>query len=227
MGREIAKSYGAMVNDYLGIESYKVIDEQAGTADTEYYKSDYYKSKGVYDDVRMRENSLALTKQADIEGATLLWNNNDALPLAKGNKISIFGYSQKKWALSGWGSGHVAGATTRKNLKDTLEEKEFQVNDTLWKAYGAVSGGWGVGPAVAGIPTYYEYDVREPGWSTINSTSYGNVSSSVEQYGDAAIMIISRLGSENGDLDFASDECIDECYLNPSYQDFHLHPIFP
>ena len=104
-------------------------------------------------------------------------------------------------------------------MKDTLEEKEFQVNDTLWKAYGAVSGGWGVGPAVAGIPTYYEYDVREPGWSTINSTSYGNVSSSVEQYGDAAIMIISRLGSENGDLDFASDECIDECYLNPSYQE--------
>ena len=132
---------------------------------------------GKYDDVRMRDNSLAVTKQADIEGATLLWNNDDALPLAKTSKISLFGYSQRKYALTGWGSGRVQGATTRKDLKSTLAEKGFGINSKLANAYSSISGSYGynVTQETAIDANYYEYDVREPSWSVINSTTVGDV----------------------------------------------------
>lgn len=221
VGTEIARSYKTMLNDYLGIESYKVIDNEAGTADTEYYKSDYYKSKGVYDDERMRDNSLAVTKQADIEGATLLWNNDNALPLAKTSKISLFGYSQKKYVLSGSGSGYVPGATTRKNIKDTLAEKGLQINNTLWKAYSSVTGAYG-NSGTAPTLTYYEYLINEVPWGALNSTSVGDVSSSVTEYCDAAIMIMTRMGGENGDLFFDTNECLEKNYLNLSNEEVEI-----
>ena len=91
VGTEIARMYAAMINDYLGIEVNKVIDDDTSMVDTEYYKSDYYKAKGVYDDVKMRENSIAVAKEVGVEGATLLWNNDETLPLKKDSKISLFG----------------------------------------------------------------------------------------------------------------------------------------
>ena len=224
VGAAIAESYKLTLNDVLGIESYKTVDSGENTADTEYYKSDYYKSKGVYDDVRMRENSIAVTKQAGIEGSTLLWNKGDALPLAENSKISIFGYSQRQYALTGGGSGNVGGATTRKNLKETITEKNISVNTTLWNAYGSVPGGYGFRSRVEDAidPNYYEYDIREVGWSALNSTSVGDVSNSVEEYGDAAVMIITRYGSENGDLAFATDECLENRYVNLSYEEVEI-----
>ena len=224
VGTEIARSYKAMLNDYLGLETFKVIDNEAGTADTEYYKSDYYKSKGVYDDVRMRDNSLAVTKQADVEGTTLLWNKDDTLPLAKTSKISIFGYTQIKYALTGWGSGNVGGATTRKDLKNTIAEKGFSINNTLASAYGSVTGNYGfnVTQETSIDPNYYEYDVREVGWSALNSTAVGDVTNSIAEYGDAAIMIIGRMGSENGDLAFWVDECLEDRYVNLSNEEAEI-----
>ena len=112
--------------------------EQSG--DTEYYKSDFYKEDGkTYDDVKMRENSMKVSEQAAADGAVLLKNENNALPLKEGDKLSFFGVSSKaaNWLYSGFGSGNVGVSISDfKDLKGTFEsENKFTVNPTLSGVY--------------------------------------------------------------------------------------------
>ena len=124
VGTEIARMYAAQINSYLGIDVYQVIETGEADADVEYYKSDYYKAKGVYDDKKMRENSIAVAKEVGVEGATLLWNNNEALPLAKNSKISLFGITSVDYLFGGEGSGHIS-VTTSDSLKHAIEDKDI------------------------------------------------------------------------------------------------------
>lgn len=224
VGTEITKIYEAQINDFFEIDSYELV-ETAGSEsmDTEYYKSDYYKANGSYDDKKMRDNSLALAKEVGLEGATLLWNNENTLPLAKDSKLSLFGIAAVEYLFGGEGSGHI-GVTTSENMKDVLENEGFKVNSQLWNAYrlnrAEYGGRFYSVPEID--PNYLEFAIDEVPWKTLNSTTFGDVSSSIAQYGDAAVMVIARNGSENGDVAFKTKECLDECYLDLSLQEVEI-----
>jgi len=68
------------------------------------------------------------------EGFVLLKNNDKALPLAKGSKISVFGKNSVKLSYGGSGSSAFQNVTY-KTLDESLTEAGFKTNQTLREFY--------------------------------------------------------------------------------------------
>ena len=66
---------------------------------------------------------IALTRKAATEGMVLLKNEDNALPLAKGEKIALFGKATIEYIKGGGGSGDVHCPYIR-NIYEGFEEKE-------------------------------------------------------------------------------------------------------
>lgn len=75
-----------------------------------------------------------IIEQVEAEGAALLMNENNALPLQRGMKVSCFSTSSVNIVYGGTGSANV-DASKALTLKDSLENSGFEVNDKLWKFY--------------------------------------------------------------------------------------------
>lgn len=142
----------------------------------------------------MIDYGLEVCRRVEAEGAALLMNENNALPLGDGAKVSLFSSSSVNLVYGGTGSGNI-DASTADNLKSALEKSGISVNDTLWsfytqgpgKDYVRDSGGFTSGAAVGEVP-----------WSVYSDEVKGSVSG----YGDAAIVVLSRVGGEGVDLSF-------------------------
>ena len=126
----------------------------------------------------MIDYGLDVCRRVEAEGAALLMNENGALPLGEGAKVSCFSTSSGESGLRGTGSGNI-DASTADNLKTALEKSGVSVNDTLWsfytegpgKDYVRDSGGFTSSAAVGEAP-----------WSAYTD----EVKDSVSGYGDAA-----------------------------------------
>ena len=149
---------------------------------------------------------LELCYRVESEGAALLLNNG-ALPLASGAKISTLSVNSVDLTYGGTGSGNV-DASKALNLKESLEESGFAVNETLWNWYSsdaaeelkaAVSEGAGKG----------ENDLLG-GQSPITEIDPANypedVKASVNDYADAFVITFSRVGGEGYDCSFPGYE---------------------
>ncbi len=88
----------------LGQYNAKLVDiDPDPNADLEYYKSDYESIRElVYAGFQIQEKVQA-------EGTVLLKNENNALPLARGSKVSVFGVSS---ALPFYGASGSGGINT-------------------------------------------------------------------------------------------------------------------
>ncbi len=169
-------------------------------ADSEavYYEGDYKTEE------ERTKAGAELVKQVEAEGASLLMNENKALPLASKAKVSLFSTSSVNIVYGGTGSANV-DTTKCDDLKTALEKEGFAVNKTLWDFYltgdaakytredaGATaqdsqgSGGYGTAEIVEAPWKVYTKDVL----------------ASVEDYGDAAIVVLSRIGGEGADAYF-------------------------
>ena len=137
-----------------------------------------------------------LCQEIETEGAVLLMNENNALPLENGAKVSCFSGSSVNLVYGGAGSGNV-DVTNAPNLKEALEKSGFQVNETLWDFYET-----GVGSEYArdggGMVSLTSPVTSEVPWSVYTD----EVKSSVASYGDAAIVVLSRTGGEGSDLEY-------------------------
>ncbi len=146
-----------------------------------------------------------LVKQVEAEGAALLTNDNNALPLDEGAKISLFSTSSVNIVYGGTGSGNVDSSKSH-NLKQALEEVGgFEVNETLWDFYltgdAAEYTRGNAGAVVQDSATasgYGSAEIVEAPWSLYND----DVLNSIENYGDAAIVVLSRIGGEGADSYF-------------------------
>lgn len=140
------------------------------------------------------QRGLELVYQVEAEGAALLMNENNALPLEKGAGVSLFSTSSVSFIYGGTGSANV-DVSKADTLKTALEESGISVNQALWDFYltgdGAQytrdGGGYTSGAKVGEAP-----------WSSYTD----DLLSTVEQYGDAAIVTLSRVGGEGVDLTF-------------------------
>lgn len=80
----------------------------------------------------------ALLRRAAAEGAVLLRNENAALPLPRGTRISLFGRGQLAWFYTGYGSGGDVNKPYAVNLLDGLRAcSGLYVNERLAAQYTA------------------------------------------------------------------------------------------
>ncbi len=126
------------------------------------------------------------------EGCVLLQNDDAALPLSSGNKVSVFGQTAQMWM------------TKEKitNTKDTvflesLEKCGIEINGALRKFYKQTKHTkWGNGANLGdgGIAGNWAID------EVPQSEYTEEVKNSYKEYSDAAIVVFTRGGSEGGDL---------------------------
>lgn len=129
------------------------------------------------------------------EGAILLRNERETLPLSAGARVSVFGQHAHEVLAAGSGSGSNGGPKT--TVKETLEAAGLTVNPTLWEFYLNNGGkSLGNGPALAGGNSVTDWSINE-----FPQSGYTDeVKASYESYHDAAVVVISRTGGEGGDL---------------------------
>ena len=158
--------------------------------DAVYYESDF----------KTEEERVArgyeLVKQVEGEGATLLTNENNALPLGKDVNVSLFSTSSVNLVYGGTGSANV-DASKADNLKTALEKADINVNQTLWDFYLAEENAQ-YQRATGGTVSLAAATTNEMPWDVYTD----KVLDSVADYGDAAIVTLSRVGGEGADLEF-------------------------
>ena len=153
-----------------------------------YYESDF--------ETEEERNAVGyeLVKQVEAEGAALLMNENKALPLAEGSKVSLFSTSTVNLVYGGTGSANV-DASKALDLRTACEMSGLQVNTTLWDFYKTGDGA-----------QYVRNNGGFSGGETINEAPWsaytGDVLASVEEYNDAAIVVLSRVGGEGADSEY-------------------------
>lgn len=172
---------------FVGGTFWKLNNEDPGAR---YFTSDFADAE------EMTEYGIYLCQQVESEGAALLLNNDHALPLDKGAKVSCFSTSSVNLVYGGTGSGNI-DASKADNLKTALNKVGISVNEALWDFY--VSGAAkDYARAVSGMVATEGNKVSEAPWSIYSQ----DVLHSVADYGDAAIVVLSRVGGEGADLTY-------------------------
>lgn len=236
VGDKIAAGYAGWINSFLGIDPYvRVDDSENDTPDVLYYKSDFMQYRWHWNEeaqkyeFQQRWNKEGLynyikgvASQVNSEGAVLLKNENNALPLKSGAKVSLFGISQlsSNYITTGNGSGYNDPKTSD-TLRNLLEANGVEVNPELYSHYEILGQShsknmFNTWPG--GDLNYVEYSVNEANASELKDVADG----SVGRYGDSAVFVISRLGSENGDTNFDTSTNSDqrkETYVDNNYLD--------
>ncbi len=143
-----------------------------------------------------KENGEQLGVKICEEGITLLKNEDNALPLSKNQKVTVFGKNSVNLVYGGSGSSASRGDTTA-TLYDSLSEAGFEVNPTL-KAFYEDNSKSGAGRASS--PAMGDIIAGFGTGETPLSSYTSDLRSSYSSYSDAAIVVISRIGGEGYDL---------------------------
>lgn len=158
----------------------------------------FYQSEYASDEELVAAQRDFVERTAE-EGAVLLRNENRALPLKSGAKVSLFGHGSVDWVSGGKGSGAVATDDSL-TVKKSLESAGFSVNETLWKftqtAAGKAEHKRGQGTGAGAGNDKGDWRIGE-----IPQSEYTQeVKDSYASFRDAAIVVIGRIGGEGSDL---------------------------
>lgn len=189
IGGPIANNYSQIINMVLGVEGSKVIGDEGIT----YFEPDYTSDQQVDEGQKVVESVVA-------NGAVLLMNKDNALPLKSGDKITLASISSSKFVYGGTGSGGM-NTDGVDSLKDALEKDGFEVNPTMWSFYTEGAGKeYGRILASGSLNNYIfensEFKVNEVPVSKYSSNEWD----SIKSYGDAAVVVFSRVCGEGADL---------------------------
>lgn len=143
------------------------------------------------------ESGYSLNEDIADEGFVLLKNDNDSLPLNKGANISAFGKNTVNPVYGGSGSGSGSSAN-RVDFYQGLRNSGLRVNEILESFYRNNNAS---GPGRPNYPGMFTSVL--PGFATgetpVDMYTPG-VKSSYKAYGDAAVIMISRIAGEGYDL---------------------------
>ncbi|MCR5664143.1 MAG: glycoside hydrolase family 3 C-terminal domain-containing protein [Oscillospiraceae bacterium] len=135
--------------------------------------------------------SLAMAESLEAEGVVLLRNENGALPLAAGSKVNLFGYASVDPIYGGTGSG--SGDTSANvDVVKGLTNAGLEVNQELVKFYQNA----GVSRPKQGGYTGSNFTPAEVPASAYTDALWQQA----KDFSDVAIVVISRIGGEGGDL---------------------------
>lgn len=145
----------------------------------------------VYYEIESKDHNEAvkMLNQAQTEvareGMVLLKNEDNALPIAEGSKVTVFGNGQRKTIVR-----------SNTSVTDSLSKAGLEVNPTVNQFYmsGSAPGRTyspGNGHNVSGYQTFE---------APVDSFTFTPESAEFTKYSDAAFVVISRIGGEGSDL---------------------------
>ena len=222
-GSQCAQSYASTINSFLGITTSTFVNDESGGEETLYASS--YGAFTQENLEKLEADVYAHIEEEEEEGAVLLKNDNNALPLASGSRISLFGLA------SYYPLYHTASAGSRTykndeltvNFYEAFTEQGFEVNDTLYNAYASMeprTGEGGFPPWGDGVKNYQTTGNCEAPVSIYTD----EVIASLADYNDAAIVVLSREAGEGSDMpvsevDETSGETISSLALHQNEKD--------
>ena len=224
----ILNSNEESITSALGQTNVRIIDEGI-SEDYDYehgYRSQFKSIKEVV------ANGFKVQEEEQIEGTVLLKNDNNALPLARGSKVSVLGAASASPFFGASGSGGIDTSEAvgwydafrgkyrdSENIKTFAQgEPYFELNETLAKNYSAWMKDQNYAPSSSTI----RVQIGDVPWDVIEGSDGGVC---IPDYGDAAIMIIKRTGGEGYDLPATSgksEQYGNVNYASPSTNDGHL-----
>ena len=132
------------------------------------------------------------------EGFVLLKNENDALPMRSGGKVSVFGKNSVNLSYGGSGSGGF-DASGNKTLYDSLHAAGFSTNPVLENFYKDDSRS-GAKRAANSSDLDSGGNQKISTAETPQNSYTDDIKNSYSEYSDAAIVVITRIGGEGFDL---------------------------
>lgn len=189
-GAGIARANRTAISNELDQPLFEV---QGFDTNVQYYKSKFNSIKELF------AAGEALNEKINNEGIVLLDNKNNALPLKKEEKkVTVFGYAGAHASHSGRGSSNSRTSSKQLNLKDALKGAGFELNEKVYDYYyELVKSNSATAFQRYDVP-FVTTDTMEPKVDTIgDNQDYLN---SIQEYGDAAIYVITRSSGENSDV---------------------------
>lgn len=200
IGQNLAAANASYINTALGTTTTKVV-QTGEVGDTTYFKSQF----GDFDDPDAQAAAIAAALEQNVnemrEGAALLRNENNTLPLTNATRISVFGHAAVDPAYQANSAGNKVtnGALNSIDLKTALEAQGFEVNPQLWDgiAAGTATRAQGEAPQFGG-----GYSVTGTATNTEENKAFyqGLANTWANDYKDAAIVVFAREGGEGHDL---------------------------
>ena len=155
------------------------------TVDTNYIPSDYAGQE------EMRAALKEYLIDSQIQGSVLLKNENNALPLEKGDNLTLIGGGAVNPIYHSGAS--ASGNMTTVSLIDALSDEGFKLNQDVITALNSADTSYNLLGNIGEVPV----------------STYNNVKSSFSVYGDAAVYVMRRYGGEEGDLNHGMGETPD------------------
>lgn len=195
----ILETYRTSVDAFVGTRSQKTVTESSDNEEDSWnYKSAFKTAKEAYEG--FKEYAIRSSQ----ETYALLKNENDALPLAKDAKLTMFGIRSYAPVYGNTG-GSVPDGKSTVEIFDAFTERGFQLNPSMLAAYEKFFAdkewtvpqfGGGILPAYAEVTAY-----NDPCELTLSELEQLNpdYNSQYSEYSDAAIVVVGRVGGENGD----------------------------
>ena len=222
---QTAITYTGTLNSYLGTTTSEVVyDEDASGEDTTYWTSEFgeFSAENLQSLIQATYDESVLEQE---EGSVLLKNDDNALPLASGSRVTLFGHAfvQPVYAPGGANSGAASTGTYLITPYDALAEAGFAINDTLYSAYQAsdttrvasnnltvVGGGPDAGkpnaaPVLGEESIDFYTDELRASWQ--------------DDYNDVAIVMLAREGGEDKEMMMEDSEGISALALHQDERD--------
>ena len=162
--------------------------------DTAYYDQQY-RGRG-----RATEEAKNIVIEIEGEGIVLLKNDNNALPLAAGESVSLIGRYAADPVYGGAGSGTV-DPNDCVTLYDGIVNAGLAVNDTAYNWIAENYANYPKANITMDNPSTASYYIGEIPWSAYSDEAKNSIA------GTTAVVVIGRGGGEGGDLsrDLVSD----------------------
>ena len=190
IGGPIANNYASIINMVLGVESGKTVGDEGEI----HFEADFTNSK------EQQDSAETICENVEANGAVLMLNRENALPLAQGSKVTLVSQNSVNFVYGGSGSGGM-DTSAAMTLKDALEEDSFSVNPTMWDFYSTGAGKDYGRRQDSGSLNNYIFNYANFAINEVPMSAYSDAEwNSIADYGDAAIMVISRVCGEGTDI---------------------------
>lgn len=199
MAGTIMETYRTSLDAFVGTRSQRTVtDQSADSGDSWTYRSEYKTAKEAYEGFKKTAMDEAQETYA------LLKNSDNALPLSKSAKITMFGV--RSYApVYGSSGGSVTDGNSTVEITKAFEEEGFQINPSMLKAYRNYfkDKKWTTPQFGGGILPEYEDITKynDPCELSFDELAKLNpeYKSQYGEYQDAAIVVVGRPAGENGD----------------------------
>ena len=198
VGSEIALANAGAITAFLGQSTQQIINDGSSEAIIQNF-SDFSSIK------ELQANANKFTSQVTEEGAVLLKNDNNALPLSSGAKINLYSSSSVNYIYSGGGSSFAKKAAFV-SLKEGLESSNFQINSDLWNWYSGNASYFGDHTSNTSSDKA-AYTIKDAKWEDITTNAKNDEA-------EAAIFVLSRYGTEATDLKHTGGSATDYSHGN-------------